>query len=42
MNCRYGTNSIRGPRKSRLLFVVKALLWTVLLVIAEQYGLVNK
>jgi hypothetical protein len=42
MNFRYGTNAIRGPRQSRLLFVVKALLWTVLLVLAEQYGLVNK
>lgn len=42
MNFRYGTNAIRMRRRSRLLFVVKAILWTVLLVVAEQYGLVNK
>lgn len=42
MNFPHGTNSIRGPRRSRLLFVVKAILWTVLLIVAEDYGLVNK
>ena len=42
MNFPHGTNAIRMRRRSRLLFIVKALLWTALLIVAEQYGLVNK
>lgn len=42
MNFPYGTNAIRMRRKSRLLFVLQAIGWTVLLIVAEQYGLVNR
>lgn len=42
MNFPHGSNAIRMRRRSRWLFVLKAIAWTVFLIVAEQYGLVNK